>query len=546
MARNNQTKNAVIYARYSSERQNEQSIEGQIRIVKAFAERENYNIIDSYVDKALTGRTDERPSFQRMIEDSKNHAFNYVLVYKLDRFSRSRYDSAIYKKVLSDNGVKVISATENISDNPEGIILKAILEGYSEYYSKELAQKIIRGNYYSRSKGLFTGGRVIYGYRIVDRKYVVVENEAQIVRRIFDKAINKERLVDIAKELNDKGIPYVEGAKWDEKKISRMLRNEKYTGIARFRESVFDNIVPRIIDDSVFKEVAKLLDKNKHKCKIKTDYKFLLSEKIFCGECGALMHGHSGTSRTGKVYHYYKCRNAIKAHTCAMKPLKKDEIEDFVVDHAINYLLSPEIVSKVANDMVDYYNQYIDDDIQIKILEESLKDIEMKLNNSLKAIQMGIINKSVSDMISSLEKDKETIENELLRAKSKMKRKITFDQCYQFLLSLAYLDTGREENKELIISRIVKKVIEYNGKIDVIFYPCGESYVKTSGNDGTDSGNGSNDGGNKGNFSDSSGSTPIGFRPPNGRQTHTRLILVSKGRFALRFAITKPMEPSIK
>lgn len=217
MKSNDVSKAAVIYARYSSERQNEQSIEGQIRIIKAFAEREGYNIIDSYIDKAITGRTDDRPSFQKMIEGSKSHTFRYVLVYKLDRFSRSRYDSAIYKKILSDNGVRVISATENIGENPEGIILEAILEGYSEYYSKELAQKIIRGNYDSRSKGLFTGGRVIYGYRIVDRRYVIEENEAEIVKRIFDEVINKRKLVDIAKGLNDSGIPYVGGDKWDEK-----------------------------------------------------------------------------------------------------------------------------------------------------------------------------------------------------------------------------------------------------------------------------------------------------------------------------------------
>ena len=513
MRNSEENKTAVIYARYSSERQNEQSIEGQIRIIKSFAEREGYNIIDSYIDKAITGRTDDRPSFQQMIEASKNHAFKYVLVYKLDRFSRSRYDSAIYKKILSDNGVKVISATENIGENPEGIILEAILEGYSEYYSKELAQKIVRGNYDSRSKGLFTGGRVIYGYRIIDRKYVVEENEAEIVKRIFDEVINKKKLVDIAKELNDSGIPYVNGEKWDDKRLSRLLRNEKYVGIARFHDSVFDNIVPRIVEDNVFKEASKILDRNKHKSKVKENYKFLLSGKIYCGDCEAPMYGHSGTSRTGKVYLYYKCSNAVNTHSCSMKAAKKEFVEDFVVNYAIEYLLSPENLSKLANDMVDYYNSFIDDDVQIKILSDALKETETRLNNSLKAIQMGIINKSVADMISSLEKDKETMENELLRLKSKAKVKITFDQCYQFLLSMAYLDTKREENRELIIKRLVKKVIVYENKIGVIFYPCNDSGVKSNNSDNF-GGNGSDNGENTGNSSDSGGSSPITFGPP--------------------------------
>ncbi len=138
-AKKQENKVAVIYARYSSERQNEQSIEEQLRVINQFAEKEGYTIIDTYIDRAMTGRNDDRPSFQKMISDSSNKAFQYVLVYKLDRFSRNRYDSAVYKKKLRDNGVKVVSTTENISDSPEGIILESILEGYSEYYSKELA-----------------------------------------------------------------------------------------------------------------------------------------------------------------------------------------------------------------------------------------------------------------------------------------------------------------------------------------------------------------------------------------------------------------------
>lgn len=126
-SKQSKSKNAVIYARYSSERQNEQSIEGQIRIITQYAEKGGYSIIDTYIDRAMTGRNDDRPSFQKMISDSANKAFQYVLVYKLDRFSRNRYDSAVYKKKLKDNWVKVISATENITDSQEGIIMESIV-----------------------------------------------------------------------------------------------------------------------------------------------------------------------------------------------------------------------------------------------------------------------------------------------------------------------------------------------------------------------------------------------------------------------------------
>ena len=125
-------KNAVIYARYSSDKQTDQSIEGQISVIESFAKNNGYKIINQYVDKAISGRTNDRPSFLKMIEDSENQEFQYVIVYKLDRFSRNRYYSAIYKHMLEENGVRVISATEYINpDSPDGVVFESLLDGYS-------------------------------------------------------------------------------------------------------------------------------------------------------------------------------------------------------------------------------------------------------------------------------------------------------------------------------------------------------------------------------------------------------------------------------
>ena len=138
---------AVIYARYSTESQREESIEGQIRECTEYAARNGITLLRTYIDRALSARTADRPEFQRMIADSEGGLFDAVLVWKLDRFSRDRYDSTHYKHILKKHGVRVISAKENISDGPEGIILESMLEGYAEYYSAELSQKIQRGQY---------------------------------------------------------------------------------------------------------------------------------------------------------------------------------------------------------------------------------------------------------------------------------------------------------------------------------------------------------------------------------------------------------------
>ena len=156
-------KTAVIYARYSSDTQTEQSIEGQLRVCNEDAKNNDILILRTYIDRAMTGTNDNRPDFRQMIEDSKKHDFNVVLVYKFDRFSRNKYETTKHKKTLKDNGVKVVSATEYIPDSPEAIILESMIEGYAEYYSAELSQKVKRGMNETRQKGNFTGGTIIYG-----------------------------------------------------------------------------------------------------------------------------------------------------------------------------------------------------------------------------------------------------------------------------------------------------------------------------------------------------------------------------------------------
>ena len=180
-------KTAVIYARYSSDNQTEQSIDGQLRVCHEYAQRNDILILDTYIDRAMTGTNDLRPDFQRMMKNSVKREWNYVLVYKLDRFSRNKYEMAMHKKTLKDNGTKVISATEFIPDTPEGIIFESMLEGYAEYYSAELSQKVRRGINESRLKGNLTGGRVLYGYTNVNKKAVINEEQAEVVRYIFEE-----------------------------------------------------------------------------------------------------------------------------------------------------------------------------------------------------------------------------------------------------------------------------------------------------------------------------------------------------------------------
>lgn len=186
------TQIGVIYARYSSDKQRDESIDGQIRECMAYAEREGITITNTYIDRALSAKTDDRPEFRQMILDSNKQAFNYVLVYQLDRFSRNRYDSAIYKAKLRKNGIRVISVKENIKDDPSGIILESVLEGMAEYYSAELSQKVMRGMTDNVLQGKWVGTVVPYGYKLSNNRQLEInEHEANVVRKLFDMYLQR-------------------------------------------------------------------------------------------------------------------------------------------------------------------------------------------------------------------------------------------------------------------------------------------------------------------------------------------------------------------
>ena len=182
--------NIVIYARYSSHSQSEQSIEGQLQTCYDYARANGHIIVAEYIDRAQSGVNDSRTEFQRMIADSDKHTFEAVLVYQLDRFARNRYDSAINKAKLKKNGVRVISARENITDDASGILVEGVLESMAEYFSAELSQKIRRGMNINAQKCLSNGSNPGLGFSVdAERRFHIDLAGAEIVKEIFEQYV---------------------------------------------------------------------------------------------------------------------------------------------------------------------------------------------------------------------------------------------------------------------------------------------------------------------------------------------------------------------
>ncbi|MCM1043354.1 MAG: recombinase family protein [Corallococcus sp.] len=456
------TKTAVIYARYSSDSQTEQSIEGQLRICKEYAQRNNILILDTYIDRAMTGTNDNRPDFQKMIKDSSKKSFDYVLVYKLDRFSRNKYETAIHKKTLKDNGVKVLSAMENIPDTPEGIILESLLEGMNAYYSAELAQKVKRGMRENRIKGFYQGGGVPYGYRVENKKMVIDESKAEVVRFIYRQYSKGVFVKDIIAELASKGILY-KGKPFLNTTVYEILANEKYSGAYTKGDEIVDKMYPAIIDKELFEKVRKIVDSNKFgKRSVKTVY--LLRNKLKCGYCGRPISADTGTSVNGEVAHYYKCIGRKKDHNgCTKSIIRKEHLEKIVVDSIVEELSKPQIMDYVVKELLKLQENLIADNVNLKILTREKAQVSKSLENLMTAIENGIISKTTNKRLHELEQQQEQLERQILIEKSKTSIRVSEKVVREYYQQALRLEP------QMLVNVLIKEIILFDDKIQIQF-----------------------------------------------------------------------------
>ena len=295
---------------------------------------------DTYIDRATTGTNDNRAAFQQMLKDSENAAWEVVLVYAIDRFGRNSVEVALNKQRLKTNGKVLISATQRTSDNLDGtknldgILLENVYIGIAEYYSAELSQKILRGLRESRRKGQFCGGKIPYGYYVTDKKVQVDEEKAEVVRFIFRQYAAGVYVPKIICKLNEKGLLH-NGKPFLPNAIYGILRNERYLGIMRIRDEVYDNIYPQIVDADLYEKVKRKLIKNKIGSRSVKEV-YLLRNKVKCGYCGNIISAECGTARNGETIRYYKCLGRKKHHNgCDKHPVRKEALEELVLDSVI-------------------------------------------------------------------------------------------------------------------------------------------------------------------------------------------------------------------
>ncbi len=460
-------KTAVIYARYSSDTQTEQSIEGQLRVCQEYAKRNEIIIVETYIDRAMTGTNDNRRDFQRMLYNSSKRAWDYVLVYKLDRFSRNKYEMAMHKKTLRDNGVKILSAMENIPDTPEGIILESLLEGMAEYYSAELSQKVLRGLNESYLKGNYTGGYLLYGYDVVDKKCVINEQEADVVREVYIKYADGWTAQSIVANLRAKGITDKRGKYFTTSAIYKMLRNPKYNGRAILQGKVYDNIYPQIISDELWRKVQAIHDANKHAPGRKKEiYDFILSGKLVCGDCHKLMVGESGTSKTGAIHYYYSCLSKRRKRAkCNLKSVQKQYLEDTVLQTVWQILTDAGIVRTIAETLLALHKNKSKSNITLKALESKRASALKASKNLITAIEQGIITEQTKVRMKELENEIAQLDVDIEQEKMHSYTYLTVPMIEKYLRMATFGDIKDMGIRKSIVNTYIREIIYYPDRI---------------------------------------------------------------------------------
>ena len=455
---------AVIYARYSSDNQREESIEGQIRECTAFAEKNDITVLKHYIDRAYSARTDHRPAFQEMIKDSDKHLFDMVIVWKLDRFSRDRYDSARYKVLLKKNNVRVVSATEVISSGADGILLESVLEGFAEYYSADLAEKVTRGLTENALKGKCNGATRPVGYVVDDEQHFQIDPlTGPFVLEAFKRYADGATMKEVVEFFKEKGIKNSLGRDMNLNSVQRMLSNRRYMGEYTFRDIVVPDGIPAIVPKELFDRVQEKMAKNKKSpARHKAEDDYLLTTKLFCGYCGAYLCGESGTSRTGVVHHYYKCVSVKKKRTdCHKKPVRKEWLEDMVVNATMKMLMNDTTIDAIVSALMTLQDE---ENVNLPLYEKQLRETKTAIDNLLNAIQQGLLTRSTKERLDALEAAQDELENKIACEKL-AKPRITEEQLRFFLEKFRKMDVANQAQRKMLIDTFVNAIFLYDDKV---------------------------------------------------------------------------------
>jgi site-specific DNA recombinase len=479
-------KKAAIYARFSSNNQRQESIFHQVEKIKQYANDNAIEIVETYVDEAESGTTDQRTNFLKMINDATNASWKYIIVYKMDRLSRNVSDALNYKKHLANLGIKIISVIEDFdTDTPEGGLFNLITMGLSQYYVENMKRETMAGIFQNAKTGRHSGGRAPLGFKVKDDLHYEIDPiGAEAIKIIFQMIAEKRPYTEITKTLKEKGYKTIEGNDFRPNFVD-MISNRKYLGEYVYNRTVskdasgkrrnrlskpeseiirLKGAIPQIIDEDLFNRANEAINARKRgKFNTWAKSKYLLTGRVQCTICGRSVLGNVSfrTDIRAPVIQYRCVTKGVKK--CSLMAVNMLNFDNVIINFLKDVLLEEEnlkSLKRIINQETIKHIQSLRDKIvslqeKAAVLESNIKTINMSLANSNKAMEK-ILYSELKESI--VEKERLEAEIEQLRLLKEPVAKYLNDIKGLIRPDRRLLKTLDIENHKIVLSKYIKRI----------------------------------------------------------------------------------------
>ena len=446
---------AAIYARFSSHNQRSESIEIQVENSRAFCEREGLQVVQEYCDYAQTGRNIDRAEFQRMMNDARHGLFDYVVIYKVTRIMRNRDEMSLARIMLRKAGVEILYAGEDISSGSSGVLQLGMLEVLAEYESA-LDSERIRDGIQKNAQRCMANGRALYGWDIVEGRYVINEREAAVLRKMKNMLFAGSSVADIVRAVD--GERSKRGAKFNQDTVTKLLKRVQNAGTYNYAGHEVPDGMPAIwpqVEQDMINSI--LSDRHRPRRRINARLEFPLSGKLYCAKCGAPMAGTSGTSCTGATYHYYKCRKCRRT-------VRRDLIEDAVCDMTLEAVAREDVRQRIASGMALFQAEQPKGQSRSYAIKKELKRIDRAFERIWQAIEDGIAPPGGRERTEELKKRKSELEAELRIAERQDMFSVGVDEL------MLWLDDAAENLTPDVILNTFVRFVEIDGQTLNVYF----------------------------------------------------------------------------
>lgn len=490
-----------IYGRYSDTKQDDGfSIEYQLSECQDFLNKQGLTLSKTYIDQAITGtKVAGREAFHELIHDVKNGLIDIVVVYKFSRIFRNAYESHKYRKLFKKHGVRLISVTQQVDDDTSsGQLMIGVMANIDEYQSAVISDHVKSAMREMVAEGFFAGGTVPYGYMLevvqhgkkTRKKYVPDEFEKEVVKKLFELYADNYSLKYLQDYTKSIGAVSRSGKSFGITSIARMLRNDFYIGVLRYNAQghepiVVYDVIPPIIDKVLWDRVQHRHKSQRHVKPRKRKDLYSLTGKIICGKCEKHFFGiRSASVQRGKKYDYkyYVCSTSKTYSECNCKRIRKDFLENLVLQEIKKHILNEKAIYRIANEIIAKLGE--NPDGQKKKLKELKKEqaaIKSQISELLELRSLKLVNNAyVAEHMGKYEERVKEVESQIYAIEQQTKTVISHAMIVDYLNKmLSISDTTDDEVLQTIFNNFVDKIVIDNETIEVFLFvsPSADQFV---------------------------------------------------------------------